>query len=357
MRVDELAHRRLRSHLLAVPAPTVADAGAHILAVQAQDFAAARWALAARTRGELRVSDVDAVFDRGELVRAWTMRGTIHALPARDLAWVLSVTGARQDRQAAGARRIRGIDEDRLRRAEAVARGALRDGGRLARAEMTDAFEQAGLEPEGQRGYHFLVALSMRGVIAQGPVVARVGGVTREQYFVLTEVWSSTSSVPADPLAEFFARFVAGHGPAGVADFAWWSGLPITQAREAAARAEQLPGRVVRVADDPVVLWVAADDGVSAFGDGSVSDDAGEGTVALAPFEEYYLPYADRTALLRGIGASEIGPGKNGMVKGIVVADGFIGATWSAASGAVGPLADRPETAAALARHAAFLAG
>ncbi len=86
-----------------------------MLATQAQEFWGGRWALAARTRGEPTVRDVDAAFDRGEIVRSWTMRGTIHVIPARDLAWVLSVTGERQFRQAPPSTAPRGSTPTRSR--------------------------------------------------------------------------------------------------------------------------------------------------------------------------------------------------------------------------------------------------
>ena len=204
---------------------------------------------------------------------------------------------------------------------------------------MTEVFEAAGLEPAGQRGYHFLVALSMRGIIAQGPVVARAGGLTRGQYFVLAEEWITKAATPTDPLGEFFARFAAGHGPVDAADFAWWSGLPITVAREAAARAEKTAVPVVGV---PTPADAAA----------PTSE-----TIALPSFDEYYLPYVDRSVLLSGVTASDIGPGKNGMVKGIMVTDGLIRGAWTPTGGIVGALKSDPDAVEAVARYTAFMAG
>ncbi len=102
MTTSTLLSERLRSHRLTAPAVSPGAAASHMLAVQSQDFTAGRWALATRTRGEPGLRDVDRAFDRGEIVRAWTMRGTLHTVPARDLRWVLSITAARQRQQAAG---------------------------------------------------------------------------------------------------------------------------------------------------------------------------------------------------------------------------------------------------------------
>ena len=81
-----LRAERLRSHRLTALARSVVDAARRMLAVQAQEFRAGRWALAARTTGAPTLRGVDRLFNRGTLVRAWTQRGTLHVIPADDLA-------------------------------------------------------------------------------------------------------------------------------------------------------------------------------------------------------------------------------------------------------------------------------
>jgi hypothetical protein len=344
---------RLRSHRLTAPARTVAAAAAHMLATQAQEFWGGRWALASRTTGAPTIRDVDASFDRGEIVRSWTMRGTIHIIPSRDLAWVLSLTGARQVRQGAAIHRREGIDDGTVARAERAARDALAGGNRLTRRELFEVFEMAGVDASGQRGYHLLTRLSAVPVIVQGPVVAREGAPSREQYFVLVDEWIREQAEPADPLAEFFVRFIASHGPAGVRDFAWWSGLPLGDARRAAEGAE---GRIVQVDDDRYTTLERP------------RRRAGVPTVlALPPFEEYYLSYADRSIACAPGFLDVIGPSMNGMVRPILVSRGEAVGVWRH-SVAVGRHADDPvpelfvpgaatdsEIAAALDRYRRFI--
>lgn len=328
-----LRHARLRSHRLSAPVATIAAAAAHLLATQAQEFWGGRWALAARTRSQPTITDVDAAFDRGEIVRSWTMRGTIHIVPASELAWVLALTGARQRRQAATVHRREGIDDAEVVRAEQAARAALRGGGRLTRTELFAVLERAGVRTAGQRGYHLLVQLSTRLVICQGPVVPRSGAPSREQYFVLPDEWAPRQVTPADPLAEFFRRFVASHGPAGVRDFSWWTGLPLGVARQAAEAA----------ANDLVA--VAEDAGQTLHLPRATPprrDPRAPRVLALPPFEEYYLSYADRSAVCAPEFAAAVGPSSNGIVRPVIVADGEIVGLWRH-SVAVGRHAATPE--------------
>lgn len=357
MDIATLRHERLRSHRLSAPAPTVAEAASHMLATQAQEFWGGRWAIASRTAGRPTVRDIDAAFDRGEIVRSWTQRGTIHLLPARDLAWVLSITGERQARQVAAVRRAEGIDDAEMQCAERLARGALAGGNRLTRKELFEVFEAGGVSTARQRGYHLLVSLSLRTVVCQGPVVPREGGPTREQYMVLTEEWVTDAATPADPHAELFYRYIASHGPAGVRDYAWWTGLPLGVSR---AAAEAASDRLVLVGDEPEPQYLAADPRPEI-------DPTAPPVLALPPFEEYYLSYADRSVPCAPEFLTAIGPSMNGIVRPILVAHGEVIGVW-AHSVAVGRHADDPipelfspdaaagdEVSAALARYRHFI--
>jgi hypothetical protein len=350
-----LRSERLRSHRLSAPASDPVAAAQHMLATQAQEFWGGRWAIAARSRGARHLSDVDAAFDRGELVRSWTMRGTIHIIPARDLRWVLSVTGERQLRGAASRHRALGLDADALARCETAVVAALRGGNRLTRAELFEVLSGIGVDPSNQRGVHVIYALAVGGVICQGAVVPRESGPTREQHLVLTDEWVRDAVTPADPLAELFVRYIDGHGPAGAADFAWWAGLPIGTARRAAEAARD---RLTEVEEG--LLLAPARPRRSA---------AAAEVVALPPFEEYFLAYADRTRVCAPEFLSDIGPGLNGIVRPIIVARGEVAGVWMHST-AVGRHRDHPvpdllapdaatddEVAAALARYAAFIQG
>lgn len=348
MKSASLLSERLRSHRLTAPARSVTDAAAHMLAVQSQDFTAGRWALAARTRNEPTLRQVDRAFDRGDLVRAWTMRGTLHIVPARDLRWVLSVTGDRQHRQGATRKRELGIDDEMVAAATRAVMPPLRDGG-LTRAEMFEVFTGIGVDPGGQRGIHLLNVLTLDGLICQGPVAAREG-IAREQRFVLVDQHIREHAAPPDPLAELFVRFIDGHGPAAVADFAWWSGLTLGRSREALDRAA---GRVAEI-----------EQGIFVGVDRPRRSSSAAAVLALGAFDEYYISYADRTAVCAPEHLATVGPGKNGMVRATIVADGRVIGCWTHASASLGSApelfvqdADDGAVRSALERFTRFLDG
>lgn len=353
----DLRAARLRSHRLTAPARSVADAARHMLAVQAQEFWAGRWALAARATGEPTLRAVDRLFNRGTLVRGWTQRGTLHIVPAEDLAWMLSVTGERQLHMAAPRYRELGLGVEELATAERAIRAALSGGNGLTRVELFDVLQKVGIEPSGQRGVFAVQNLALRGIICQGPVVPRSGGVSREQLFVLAEEHIPASAAPGDPTAEMFVRYIVGHGPATAEDFAWWAGVTLGVARAAAAVS----------ADDERIRQV--DDGVFVARSMPRRNASAASVVALGAFEEYYISYTDRTVACPPALMAAIGPRKNGMVRPIILSDGVVVGTWRHST-AVGRHRDDPipelltaagaddaDVVAALDRYAAFIAG
>lgn len=357
--MDDVAFRarRLRAHRLSAPAADPVAAARHMLAVQSQEFWGGRWALAVRSRGAPTVRDLDRAFDDGALIRSWTQRGTIHTLAATDLGWMLTLTAERQLRLAAGRLRGLGLDEDAFRRAERLVTAALRGGDRLTRAGFAALLEADGVETAGQRGVHLLQVLHWRGVLCHGPVVPREGAMTREQYLVAPGDWIPDAAAPPDPAVEAFVRFIDGHGPATVRDFAWWTGLTLAVSRAAAAAADD---RVRVVEEDPEPRYAAVVVPRARAGAPTV--------VALPSFDEYALSAIDRDRVCTPARQALVGPGANGMVAPVLVADGEVVGRWThsralSATGAAraevfeGAAVPDREVEAALDRYTAFIAG
>jgi hypothetical protein len=197
-------------------APTVADAVTRVVALQGQDVRATRLAVRARTRG-LTADDVDAAVARGEVVRTWAMRGTLHLLAAPDLRWANRVFGSYfRDRQR--PRRLQlGLTDDACARGAEQLLGFLREP--MTRAEIV---ERVDLDLVGQAAPYFLAFAALEGVICRGPERGR------EPTYVLVDDWVDGGR--AGLLAE---RYLRGYGPATPDDLAVWSGLPLTVARTA----------------------------------------------------------------------------------------------------------------------------
>jgi hypothetical protein len=313
IRVAELLGARVRSQLIeGATAPGVVEAARHMFAMQAQDPAAAAWALGLRARGS-RIADVAKAYDEGHLVRSWPMRGTLHVLPADELHWLLGVTAERAIAATATRRRQLELDDATVGRALELLGSALAGGRALGRAEALALFEGAGIATAGQRGYHLLWHAAQTGLVVWGP--ADEG----QQRLVLLDEWVAAPRRldGEEALGELLLRFLSGHGPATIPDFAKWADITLSSARTGLAVALPL---LQELEVDGEAFWARAD--------AEIGGRRASGAHALPGFEEYLLGYKVRDRFLDPDYADRVVPGGNGIFKPLVVVRGRIVGTW-----------------------------
>ena len=284
-------------------------------ALQGQDYAGALWSIGLRSPGATE-ADVEAAFERRELVRTWPMRGTLHVIPAADARWMLELLTPRVLASTATRRANLALDEDVLERAASVFATALRGGNRLTREEMMAQLEGAGISTAGQRGYHILFHLSMRRLIVFGP---RAG---TQQTFVLFDEWlpDAVSLEPADALARFTETYFAGHGPASVKDFAGWSGLTMADVRRGLAACQ---ATLTAETIDGTEYWMSRETAASS------APASTNGVFLLPGFDEFLLGYKERGAVLAAEHGARIIPGGNGVFKPTVISRGRVAGIWA----------------------------
>ncbi|MGO4300085.1 winged helix DNA-binding domain-containing protein [Leifsonia sp. RAF41] len=333
-RADLLRLRRLAQAIDGPREPDPAAVARRLLAVQGQDFAAGCWALALRTTGATQ-SDVLADLDAGRIIRSWPMRGTLHFVPPEDLRWMLSVT---MDRMVAGLGRRQqqlGLEAADFARAADVVTAALTGGRSLSRTEAMELWESAGIATTGQRGYHLIYFLAQTGLLCWGPVV-RSGNGNPAQALVLLDEWAPAPAAlePDEAVAQFLLRYLAGHGPATVRDFVWWTKGTVAGAKTALG---VLGDTVTTLESDGVEYLVTRE--LADRGAASPATRSEKDAVHLLPgFDEYLLGYQDRSPILDDEHAELIVPGNNGIFQPIIVAGGRIVGTWRRDGSNVVPL-------------------
>lgn len=335
MATSPLITERLARHGITAPRTgTVADTVCHLCAMQAQDYHASLWAVGLRTQGAT-VGDVEAALARGDIVRTWPMRGTLHLVAAEDVRWMLALMASRvQALDAARIQRDYGLDSATLARCRRVIEQALAGGTPVTRNALYARLDDAGIDSSGQRGLHVLGWLAHAGLICQGP---REG---KQPTFVWLDAWIPATPLPSRDasLAMLAERYLRSHAPATAHDLAWWSGLTLKDARLAL----ELAGRNVDSETVDGVTWWRTD------GDFAARVQAAPRSRLLPAFDEYVIGYKDREPVVDASNLRRV-IGINGLVSPTVVLDGRVAATWKRETGAreaalsVAPL--RPLTA------------
>ena len=204
----------------------------HLLAVQSQDYAGAKWALGQRVAG-VTDTDIDRAFDAGEILRTHVLRPTWHFVAPEDLRWLLALTAPRVHQANGYQYRLLEIDDELVAGAAAVFRRVLGGSGAKTREELGQDLDAAGIEAAGLRLGYLIAHAELEAIVCSGPRKGR-----RQTYALVDErVPPAPPRAREEALAELARRYIEGHGPAQAIDLAWWSGLSVRDARTALALA------------------------------------------------------------------------------------------------------------------------
>ena len=282
-------------------------------AVQAQDYHAAKWALALRMNKATNSAVQDA-FDRGEILRTHLLRPTWHFIVPEDIRWLLKLTAPRIDLRCAAVYRTYELDPPLLKRSNRAITNALKNGKHLTRAELREVLRRAGINADDTiRFTYIMLRAELDGIVCSG---ARRGN--QFTYALLEERVPLHPELTGDEaLAELTRRYFASHGPATLADFVWWSGLSTNDARRGIALLDR---DVETIQIGATVYWTTPDSAPKP----SPSVDAH----LLPAYDEYNVAYKDRQLVFDRDSVSKIT--NSGALAPTVIIDGRIVGTWKA---------------------------
>ncbi len=247
------AFRAQRTHLVDRGSGyEIEDVARALGGVQAQVHSAAQLALCTRTDDVCPTDIEKALWQRGTLLRTWTLRGTLHLISARDVAVMLR---ARSGQALAREKRWlseQGIPDKDIDRVLQEVGEVLADEP-LTRAELTEALARRcgeQLRPLVDHSWGGIVKTAcMSGIAHCGPPRGR------EVTFARLDIPipSRDELPPEEALACLLRRHLRAYGPARVRDFAHWSGVGVREARAALDRLDTEVAEV-RVGDRPHLL-------------------------------------------------------------------------------------------------------
>lgn len=305
-------HRLFNQRLTGMKYESPQEAVRGLGAVQAQDYHQAVWGIGLRSQSA-KLSDVEqAVMDR-KIVLTWPMRGTIFFVPAEDAKWMLKLTESRLHTNDQKKQVEFELDADTMNRCKQVIYEAMRGGRPVPRPRLMELLEEAGISTKHGRGYYILGYLGRNGMICFGPLEGK------QQTFVLLDEWvlGSIELTYEESLAELALRYFTGHGPATIQDFAWWVGLTLTDAKRGC---ESVQSELCSINVHGTEYW-------SSSSVPAVSADT-DSAVLLPGFDEYYLGYKDRSAIVETEFDAKIAPHRNGVFQPMMVAGGEVVGVW-----------------------------
>ena len=308
MNISAIVCERLRNHkLLSSTLEQPADLVRWLGAVQAQDFNAAKWALALRMRKATN-DIVEDAFNRGEILRTHVLRPTWHFVTPEEIRWLLKLTAPRVNVRCGPNYRKYELDEKVFKRSNKAIATALKGGKHLTRAELKSVLNRAGVAADDPiRLVHILLRAELDAVVCSGPRKGK-----QFTYALLEERVPPARTLTHDEaLGELAARYFASHGPATLADFVWWSGLTTDDARRGIGLV-----KLEKVLVDETIYW-------STTSATPAAPRAAPSAHLLPAFDEYTVAYKNRQLIFDSAQTTNwdaLGP--------TVIIDGRIVGTW-----------------------------
>ena len=233
----EAIARRLARHFLAKPAARarIADVVGGVCGIHAQVMPSAELSIGIRLRGATAADIADALWNRRVLVKTYGPRGTVHILPANELAlWTAALNPAARD----DSRRheLLGLKRGDIR-AIVEAIGDALDGEQLTREELgAEVARRVGRWAVERRfpafGGEWSVWQSGIGAAASAGLLCFGPNEGSRVTFVRPERWIGPQKRidPSAALKEVARRYLFAYGPATHREFAQWLGADPTLA-------------------------------------------------------------------------------------------------------------------------------
>lgn len=312
MKPPQIAQIRLLSqHIGGNTLTTPQAVVSHMCAMQAQDFAMAKWAVGIRLQKGLQTA-VEAAFDTGKILRTHLLRPTWHFVTPADIYWMLELTAPRIKNSMRSHQKQMELTEKTFAQTNKIIEKLLSDGTHAARQTIAAALTKAKIKTNENRLAHILMRAELDAVICSGKPSGK-----NQTYALLAYRAEVTKPIPhEEALAKLATRYFTSHCPATLADFTWWSGLNAKDAKQAL---ELVKDNFIQEKIDDQTFWLPADFTLPRF----------KKLAFLLPgFDEYTISYKNRSASLP-LQHHKKSISINGIFWPVIAIDGQIVGNWN----------------------------
>lgn len=281
-----------------------------MIAMQAQEYAMAKWAIGLRLKNT-KEKEIENAFNAGKILRTHLMRPTWHFVAPADIRWLLALTAPRVHTASGFMYRQLKLDTLFFKKTTDIIAKTLQGGNHLTRTAIKEVLQQKRIKTDGvQLGYIMMYA-ELEAVICSGPRIGK-----QFTYASLDERVPPVKPLSREEaLEQFTFRYFSTRGPATVNDFSYWSGLTIKDGKDGIALLDK---KIDRASVDGKDYYFVPHD-----------IKRQPATFLMPDYDEYGMSYKDRSLLdttrrYRG----QVTPYSH-----YLVLDGVIAGTWDKKDG------------------------
>jgi hypothetical protein len=310
MKVKELIELRLANQgLTSAQFNTCADVVSHFGAMQSQDYSMAKWAVGMRMQNPSD-SAIEKSIDAGKIIRTHILRPTWHFVHANDIRWMMELSAPSVRKATQYVDKQVGLTDSIFKKVWKVIEIELSRDSNLTKEDLTDRLAKKKIEVEGLLATQILIRAELEMLICNGE--RKDNKVTYALFD--RRIPPSESISRKDALVKLASVYFKSRGPATAKDFAWWSGLSMTDATFG----------ISGLGSD---LKSTSVDGLNYLYFENLQDHKKKVTALLPPYDEYMVGYTEGRdiAFPTDIDKSFIG---NGIFKPLVLFNNTIAGIW-----------------------------
>ncbi len=310
MTIDDIAkYRLINQQLYATQFTTHHDVVSYLGAMQAQDYAMAKWAIGIR-QPSTTDNAIEQAINNGDIIRTHILRPTWHFVAAKDIRWIQALTSPHVKTINNSACKRLDLDKDILVRCNNIIEKLLRNNKQLTRPEIMAELSKKKIPTNDIRAALIMMNAELDGLICN--CIMRGKQFT---YALLDERIKPTPFFTKDEaLAELAKRYFYSHGPATLQDFIWWSGLSTSHAKVALELTK------------PILSSLQIDEQTYWLND-SILYQNNDSVHFLPAFDELIISYKNRTAAI-SLAHQPKAFSNNGIFKPTILFNGKVIGTW-----------------------------
>lgn len=279
--MDIAAVRLHNHHLIQSDFRNPEDVVSHFGAVQAQDYAAAKWSLGLRMR-DTTDEAVENAFNEGKILRTHIMRPTWHFVMPQDIRWMQELTAPNVKKLMAHYNRKLELTDALFAKSNTAIAAALKKHSYLTRSEIKKVLADIGIQSDVQRLAHIVMWAELDQLICSGPRKGK-----QFSYSLLDTRAPKMKPVSRDEaIARLTLKYFVSHGPAQMKDFSWWSGLSAKDTKEGIAMVQS---KLQKISLNNKTYYFS---GPSNTKKRTLSE-----ALLLSIYDEYTIAYKDRSDL------------------------------------------------------------
>lgn len=251
--------------------------------MQAQNIKQAKWAIGMRMKSP-SLNAVEKSLAKGEILRTHVLRTTWHFVTAEDIRWMLQLNLQKQIAIYNSYAKMLNADisEAQYSKSNALLQKIL-VGNNLTTEEIAAHYSQNGFPDNEQCVKRLINRAELEGVICSG-----ISKGSKQTYALLDERVPITKKLTKEESLVCLAeRYFCSHAPATLADFTWWSGLTISEAKQA-----------VCLIDSNLIEEKYQDKTFYIHNKCRTGGSITKNVCLLPSFDEYLIAYNDRTQVL-----------------------------------------------------------